>query len=182
MKKNIFVVALILLTFSLSVNAQKEANTSLKWYSWEEGYQLAQDEGKIIILDAYTDWCHWCKVMDDKTYSQKSVIDLIDADFVAIKLNPEKAGTYTYNGANYSGKSLINTLSYSKFSGYPTTFFVFPSTSESYMEVGYLEASVFEGKLKKYAAMKNESDGNGKGKEKGKTVKEKGKSKVKINN
>ncbi len=176
MKKNIFVVALILLTFSLSVNAQKEANTSLKWYSWEEGYKLAQDEGKIVIVDAYTDWCGWCKVMDEKTYSQKSVINLIEADFVAIKLNPEKEGTYAYNGVDYNGKNLISALSYNKFSGYPTTFFVFPSKNVSYMEVGYLEATVFEGKLKKYADMKEE-----KGKEKGDAVKEKGKSQVKIN-
>jgi len=180
MKKNIFVVALILLTFSLSVNAQKEANTSLKWYSWEEGYKLAQNEGKIMIVDAYTDWCHWCKVMDEKTYSQKGVINLIETDFVAIKLNPEKAGTYTYSGANYSGKELIKALSDNKFSGYPTTFFVFPNKSVSYMEIGYLEATVFEGKLKKYADMK-EKKGKGKSKGNGNTVKEKGKSQVKIN-
>ncbi len=178
MKKNILIVAVLLITFTLSTNAQKTANSDLKWYSWEEGYKLAKDDGKIMLVDAYTDWCHWCKVMDDKTYSQESVIKAIEADFVPIKINPEKAGKYKYDGKEYSGKQLTAKLANDKFGGYPTTFFVFPAKSESHMEVGYLKADVFVEKLAKYAAMQ---DKKGKGKTKGKTVKEKGKSKVKIN-
>ncbi len=168
MKKNIFIVAILVFAFSLSVNAQskgkKSTSKELKWYSWEEGYEKAKAENKIMIVDVYTDWCHWCTVMDKKTYAKASVIEAIEEDFIAIKLNPEvkKKNGYNYNGTNYTGSKLIKHLSDGKFGGYPTTFFVFPKKKEAHMEVGYLEASVFKQKLEKYKAMKGISNSKGK--------------------
>ena len=124
----------------------------MNWYSWEDGYKKAKKENKIIVLDAYTEWCGWCKVMDNKTYSVKAVKDKIDADFVAIKLNPEMSGTYTFEGKNYSGDALIKKLSNNKFRGYPSTFFVYPKSGNSFMEVGYIKAEPFSKLLNKYAA------------------------------
>ena len=156
MKSKFFLVIALFFVFSAYTNAQTEtaANTQkLTWYSWEEGYKKAKNEGKIMLVDAYTDWCGWCKVMDNKTYTDANVISKIKADFVPIKLNPEHKGVYKYNGKEYAGRALITVLSNSKFSGYPTTFFVFPKTHKSYMEVGYLEAKVFAAKLDKYKNM-----------------------------
>ena len=32
--------------------------------SWEDVKSIAAKDHKLIIIDAYTDWCSWCKVMD----------------------------------------------------------------------------------------------------------------------
>ncbi len=125
------------------------------WHEWEDGYKKAKEENKIILLDAYTEWCGWCKVMDQKTYTVKEVKDKIQENFVAIKLNPELSGTYEFENQSYSGKELIKRLAYNKFRGYPTTFFIFPDTGKSYMEIGYIEAAPFSNILDKYAGMKN---------------------------
>jgi len=131
------------------------ANTTLfsqevKWYSWEEGYAKAKKENKIILLDAYTEWCGWCKVMDRETYTEKDVKKKIADKFVAIKLNPELAGNYKFNGVSYTGRNLIAKLSKNKFRGFPSTFFVYHKTSKSYMEVGYIKAKYFNNMLDKY--------------------------------
>ncbi len=127
---------------------------SLKWYDWQDGYEKAIDEKKIMLVDVYTDWCYWCKVMDKETYSKQEVIDLIEADFVPIKINPEKGGTYKFNGKNYSGKELKNKLAKNNFRGYPSTFFVLPKNKKSYPEVGFKKVPEFVTILKKYSKMR----------------------------
>ncbi len=143
----LFYTLVAVMFFSFGSVAQE-----LHWYSWEDGYKKAKKENKIIVLDAYTEWCGWCKVMDRDTYSVKSIQDKINAKFVPIKLNPEVSGTYVYENKSYSGDALIKKLSDNKFRGYPSTFFVYPKTGASYMEVGYIKADPFEKKLDKYAA------------------------------
>lgn len=162
MKKSIVLFVAVFFAFSLTVDAQNKgkndgknngSSEEITWYSWEEGYKKAKKENKIMIVDAYTDWCYWCKVMDNKTYSQEKIITAVEKDFVAIKINPELEGTYEFNKTKYSGGDLIDKLANGNFRGYPTTFFVFPGSSKSYAEVGYLEADVFEQKMEKYLAM-----------------------------
>ena len=72
-----------LVIFSFNSFAQE-----LHWYSWNEGYKKAKKENKIILLDTYTEWCGWCKVMDKDTYTVKEVKDKIADDFIPIKLRP----------------------------------------------------------------------------------------------
>ncbi len=144
------ILGLFIVTFLGTIQSYGQ---DLKWYNWEEGYAKAVKEKKIILLDAYTDWCYWCKVMDKKTFSQDKVKEKINKHFIAIKLNPEKAGTYKFDGKSYSGKTLIAKLSQNKFSGYPTTFFVFPKNKSSFMEVGYIEPAPFSAILTKYTSM-----------------------------
>lgn len=129
-------VAIILSSFTLR-------NQELKWLGWNEGYELAKKKNKIAVVDVYTDWCGWCKVMDRETFSKAEVIDLINKDFVPVKFNPEAPGTYTYNGKQYSGSQLAAVVSNNQISGYPTTLFFFPKTGEVKMEVGYKNAQAF---------------------------------------
>ena len=149
MKKLTPLFVLMFLLITSSVFAQE-----IVWHDWKDGYKKAQNENKIILLDAYTEWCGWCKVMDQKTYTVNSVQEKVYKDFVAIKLNPELSGAYEFEGKSYSGKELIQRLSYNKFRGYPTTFFVFPKTGKSYMEIGYIKAEQFADILDKYVKMK----------------------------
>ncbi|MBN1252291.1 MAG: DUF255 domain-containing protein [Bacteroidales bacterium] len=141
----IFLSLGFILFFNLNSFSQE-----FEWHNWEDGYKKAINENKIILLDAYTEWCGWCKVMDRETYTVKNIQNKIANDFIAIKLNPELAGTYIFDKISYSGKDLIQKLSNNKFRGFPTTFFVFPKTSKSYMEVGYIKAEPFDRILDKY--------------------------------
>src|SRR3982075_3712767 len=60
--------------FSPRPNRAREIN----WHEWSEG---AFDEaGKLdrpILLSISAVWCHWCHVMDETTYSNQGVIDMI---------------------------------------------------------------------------------------------------------
>jgi thiol:disulfide interchange protein len=73
---NILALGMVILLFT---SFTKPAESELKWYGWNEGYPLAKKEGKLILVDAYTDWCGWCKKMDRDTYANADVIKNLKA-------------------------------------------------------------------------------------------------------
>jgi thioredoxin-related protein len=96
----------------------------ITWYSPSEGYAKAAKEKKIVVVDVYTDWCYWCKVMDKETYENADIIKKMNQYFVAVKFNPEKNGVHKVNGQDMSSAAFLQYLNKGgQNSGYPTTFF-----------------------------------------------------------
>lgn len=96
-----------------------QKSSSIKWYSYDEGVKLAKEQNKHIIVDFYTDWCPYCKLMDE-TYTDKQVIDEINKNFIAIKINCESNNIVDYNGQKITEEKLANKLGVNS---YPTTLF-----------------------------------------------------------
>ncbi|MCX6188502.1 MAG: DUF255 domain-containing protein [Bacteroidetes bacterium] len=150
---------LAVITLYLSITSFKPAvkpTKDLKWMSWNNGYELAKKKNKIALIDCYTDWCGWCKVMDKKTYSDANVQRKIYANFIPIKLNPELGETYTYQGKQYNGAQLLALLTNNTLSGYPTIIFIIPSGKTNIIElsVGYSDAAQFSAILDQKLALK----------------------------
>lgn len=61
----------------------------INWLSMAELQAAYAKNPKPIIIDVYTDWCGWCKVMDRETYSNDKVADYINKNFYAVKYNAE---------------------------------------------------------------------------------------------
>ncbi|MBU3699205.1 MAG: DUF255 domain-containing protein [Candidatus Kapabacteria bacterium] len=57
--------------------------------SWSQALDLAKKANKPIFLDAYTDWCGWCKVMDTKTFADPKVAAFMNEHFVNVKMEME---------------------------------------------------------------------------------------------
>lgn len=131
-------------------------DTVLRWTDYESGYAKAVAENKMLLVDVYTDWCGWCKVMDRKTYTNDSVIYFINKYFVAIKLNPEVERNYTFNSMTKAAPDLHAWLGYGDVFGFPSTYFVIdPGKSDQRnYEVGYIETAPFLQILKQRIALK----------------------------
>jgi uncharacterized protein len=60
----------------------------IKWRPWSEGaFDEARTLDRPILLSISAVWCHWCHVMDETTYSNRGVIDLINSEFVPIRVD-----------------------------------------------------------------------------------------------
>lgn len=153
MKKIIF--ALTMSSILVLGGSFTKPNSELTWYGFNEGYTKAKKNKKIALIDAYTDWCGWCKRMDRDTYSNADIINKLNKDFVPIKFNPEiKDVKYNLDGKEYSGFELLSIISNKQQSGYPTTFFILKS-KRVMIEVGYQDAAQFSATLDKILAESN---------------------------
>jgi uncharacterized protein YyaL (SSP411 family) len=70
--------------FSPRPNRAAEIN----WHPWSESaFEEAKQTGRPILLSISAVWCHWCHVMDETTYSHPGVIDLINREYVPIRVD-----------------------------------------------------------------------------------------------
>lgn len=81
-------------------------------YFYDGNYEAAKakagSEGKLFLVDFYAAWCTPCKWMDRTTFSNNEIIDILDNDFVSIKVDiDEKEG---YNLKEKYGVTMLPTI------------------------------------------------------------------------
>ena len=63
----------------------------IQWHEWgEEAFATAQRENKPILLDIGAVWCHWCHVMDRESYESAGTADIINQQFIAVKVDRDE--------------------------------------------------------------------------------------------
>lgn len=109
--------------------------------SWEEALVKAQEEDKIIFVDAYASWCGPCKRMAKNVFTQPSVGKFHNANFINLKLNMEKK-----EAAVFRKKHNVR--------AYPTLFYLDPQGEQISVQVGGKNAEdlvkLGQAALKKY--------------------------------
>lgn len=97
---------------------------SSKWYyTLEEAKADAQRNNRPILVDAYTDWCHWCKVLDAEVFPTAEFKNKAKS-FTLCKINPEKDSS----------------LESFNITGFPTTLFLNKNGQEIHRLVGFKPA------------------------------------------
>lgn len=100
--KKLFVILLAVgaLSSAFVSKDQQTAKSSVKMVqdgiqfdkmSLEDAMALAKKSGKIIFIDAYTDWCGPCKKMASSTFTDENVAKVFNSKFVNIKIEMEKS-------------------------------------------------------------------------------------------
>lgn len=157
MKKKLF-IGILLLIFGLSswyyndkmsliyTPSYDFANDSIKWISLDEASKIAEKTGKKIIVDVYTNWCGWCKIMDQKTFNHPDVIRIINEKYVAVKLNAETRDSLVYRGIKFgfNPEKRANQLAYLLLNGkmsYPTTVILNEKSEILSPIAGFIEPS-----------------------------------------
>ena len=60
------------------------------WYPWgPEALQKAKSEDKLIFVSVGYSSCHWCHVMEEESFENESIAELLNANFVSIKIDRE---------------------------------------------------------------------------------------------
>jgi thioredoxin-related protein len=161
MQKAILPFLIVIFIFSLSAPAvsqdkpkEKTENKAdlIKWYSFEEAYQLNKKKQKKVFIDVYTDWCGWCKKMDAETFTNPVIVEYMSKHFYCVKLNAERKDTVIIDGVTFvnpspTGKRATHQLAVELLKGkmsYPS--YVFLNEKGQWMTVvpGYQPAKDFE--------------------------------------
>jgi len=76
---------------ALSHQLESNHHSGFQWHEWgEEAFDRAQAEDKLILLDLTAVWCHACHVMDQTTYVDPRVLTLLQANFVAVRVDTDQ--------------------------------------------------------------------------------------------
>ena len=69
----------------------QHARNPVDWYPWgDEAFAKAGKEGKPIFLSVGYSTCHWCHVMERESFERDDVAAILNAHFVAIKVDREE--------------------------------------------------------------------------------------------
>jgi uncharacterized protein YyaL (SSP411 family) len=70
---------------------KQHAKNPINWYPWgAEALKKAREENKPIFLSIGYSTCHWCHVMNAESFSDKDIGALMNASFIAIKVDREE--------------------------------------------------------------------------------------------
>jgi hypothetical protein len=69
----------------------QHAHNPVDWYPWgPTAFEKAQRENKPIFLSIGYSTCHWCHVMERESFENQQTADILNRDFVAIKVDREE--------------------------------------------------------------------------------------------
>lgn len=70
---------------------KQHANNPVDWYPWSlEALKKAKDEDKLIFISIGYSACHWCHVMERESFTNKEIADILNENFVSIKIDREE--------------------------------------------------------------------------------------------
>lgn len=148
-----FILLFILLIFVTSCN---QNSNELTWLSIQQASEAASASNKKkFLVDVYTDWCGWCKVMDKKTFTDPELIKYLNENFHVVKFNAEQRESIKFKGKDYSwvasGRNGVNTLALELLNGrmsYPSLVYLNEKLEPILVSPGYKDAKALMAELK----------------------------------
>ncbi|RME15938.1 MAG: DUF255 domain-containing protein [Bacteroidetes bacterium] len=136
----------------LLCQSQNEKDGLVQWLSFKEAQEKNKTIPKPFLVDIYTDWCGWCKVMMKTTYSNPNIAGYINTYFYPIKFNAETKDTIEFDGQKYVSTNPAHPKAAHqlavKFLGnnlaYPSTVFISSDLKTTFLSQGYLKEQDIE--------------------------------------
>ena len=70
---------------------QQHAHNPVNWYAWgEKAFKKAKEENKLIFLSIGYSTCHWCHVMEEESFENEKVAEIINKYYISIKVDREE--------------------------------------------------------------------------------------------
>lgn len=131
----LFLPALLLLGTAIAAQpapAAAHAGAGVAAVHWlhsdTKAFAMARKQHRYVLLDLEAVWCHWCHVMDEKTYANGPVRSEIAAHYVALRIDQDSRPDLSSRYRDY---------------GWPATVVFAADGSEIVKRQGYVEPGRF---------------------------------------
>ncbi len=140
-----YLLALLTLSSQFIFAQEKSVSKSpdvIHWMSFEDALKQSATTPKKIFMDVYTEWCGWCKKMDASTFKDPVIVNYINNNFYAVKLDAETKDTITYKSKKYTFVPAYKSNEIAAFllngqMGYPTSIYLDEKTDPISAVPGY---------------------------------------------
>ena len=136
---------LILFSFNSAISEDSKESKGIKWYPLDEAIPLAKEQNKHVFIDFSTSWCGYCKKMDKEVFTQQAIIDLLNNDYIAAKVDGDGKTELNLDGYKITEKDL--TKKEYGVTGYPTFWWLNPKGDKLFKVSGYKPADYWVGAL-----------------------------------
>lgn len=90
-------ISLFVLTLGLVMSSNLFASFEYPFRAgnFEEAEKLAKKEGKPLLVDFYATWCGPCKWMEETTFQDPGVKELMHQEYISVRINIDEFDGYT---------------------------------------------------------------------------------------
>lgn len=133
------------LVWSSAGTAAKDPADAIQWMTFEEAQQHSQAKSSKFLLYFYTDWCTYCRKLEQSTFLDKDIAAYVNRNFIPVRINSEKkpkiAARYRISGVpnlrflTAKGEDIAHWPGYIEADRFlPLLKYIH---SDSYLEMGY---------------------------------------------
>ena len=113
------------------------SGSHVSWQPWTKDlFTRARKEKKLVVLDLEAIWCHWCHVMDQRTYSRADIQKVLADHYIAVKVDQDSRPDLSNKYEQY---------------GWPATIFFSSEGKELAKRSGFIRPDEMLALLKKLA-------------------------------
>lgn len=117
---------------------------AINWLKIDDLPKNKKGSSKKYLIDVYTTWCGWCKIMDKKTFTNPDVQRMLKENFHVAKFDAESKESVNFGGEQYNwrddGRKGVNTLAVKLLDSrltYPTLVYLDEDMNRIKVSAGY---------------------------------------------
>lgn len=127
---------------------EKTKKPAIHWVTFAEAVGQAKKEPRKIFVDVYTDWCGWCRKMEKSTFTDPAIVEYVNKNFYAVRLDAEGQEPITVDGKTftYNPQKRAHELAFILLQGqlsFPTTVYLDENLKMLTPVPGYLDVPAF---------------------------------------
>ena len=97
-------------------------NKTITWHAYDVALEKAAEEDKHIFIDFTAKWCGYCRKMDREVFTDQRIIDILNDDFVSVKVDGDSKNELDIDGYKITERNL--TVQEYGVRGFPTFWFL----------------------------------------------------------
>lgn len=78
----------------------------LEWQDFNSAEKQMANSEKILLVYIYADWCKVCKSQERSVFSDSSISEFLNREFIPLKLNADSEESIRFLGREYQGASM----------------------------------------------------------------------------